>query len=194
MELEALFSPTVARPAERSVPTVIVRRRRLVAAEAGTTPESEPAAPVADQPAVERPARVFVRQQSALPDEVAAPAEVTATAAELAPEVPADDSSGVEAKARRARRQRPDFMKPSEVVVIRPALAEVATEGGEPSGADLTDAASAVDAASGEEEGAAAEPALYVFDLEINARWAAVDKALADLRASLSRPQRRRRA
>jgi hypothetical protein len=85
-------------------------------------------------------------------------------------------------------------MKPGEVVVIRPAPVEGVTEGSVPAVTGRTERVATADAGQGERGGADEESSPYVFDLEINTRWAAIDKALADLRASLLKPQARGRA
>jgi hypothetical protein len=79
-------------------------------------------------------------------------------------------------------------MKPSAVVVILPERAGVdASLDASP------DTAAVVD--EGNDSGSRGEPTLsFNLDLGINDRWAAVDKALAKVRASLSKGSARRRA
>jgi hypothetical protein len=194
MELEALFGGSPQCPVDKPAPTVIVRRKRLVAMGEGAAPERGIAAPEGAGPTTERSARVFVRSKTeARAAALAAPVEVVCAPTQQATTRPAVEATVAE-EARRGRRRRPEFMKPGEVVVIRPEPMRAHVEDMLPA-----EMASARDAAiaeavqletDGVDEGSAPT---FVFDLEINSRWATVDKALANLRASLPKPHTRLR-
>jgi hypothetical protein len=167
-ELEALFTHSHEQPGSKPPPTVVVRRKRLVATEASARQEAGPP-PEADANAhaSERQARVFVRE---------AAARVDGPTRRQEPDAPAEVAVGVE-DHRRIRRRRPDVRKPSAVVVIRPAPLDGSLEAAPLDGHEVDDGA-AVDASS----------AGFVLDLGINDRWASVDRALSQVKATLSDP------
>jgi hypothetical protein len=176
-KLMQLFDHGPAQPAP--TPAVVIKRRRAVTIPsenvepvASTTGASAPDATTGD---VEHKQRVFRVDRRDADRASLEPPQETSPAEGAASESGVPDSASSHRRRGALRRRVPDSRRPGDVVVTRPELSTIPLSQLED---ELAQTCRLL-------ESLAATPRKWEFDLEVNARWAAVDDALGRLKSSV---------